>query len=687
VELAGVVSIDLVPRRRARHATEKDMNNRIKPAATHLSQFTQRPLAAAFALACAWPVHAQGDLTSLSIEQLMQVSVSGASKYEQRQDEIAAAVSVITRNEIRQFGWRTIDDALASLPGLSITYDRQYSYLGARGFGLPGDYTSRVLVMINGNRLNDPLYDSAPTGRSVPLDIDLIERIEFIPGPGGAVYGQNAMFGVINLVTRSAMEVGAEAAAAYEHPQATREGRASWGGRLGESTELLLSASAMRSRGEDRFYDYGAAGVSGVASGLDRERDAEFFASLRSGRWDFDFVYSDRRKDDPTGAYLSDPLVAGQYQVDRYLVSQLQYRQDLGGDHLRLVTRLFGGEQTYRGFLSYGSPYEFPTDAQWLGAEARLLYTGIAGHTLLFGVEGQDNRREDQYVNDLADPANNFAIERSGYRHGLFAQDDWRISQALSATVGLRVDRNNKTKTKFSPRAALIWRSTPSTTLRALYGRAHRAPNTYERDFGDGLSQVANPALGGESIETWALVADHRVGRDLTLRLSAYRWTLDDIITLGIDPISGIPQYQSGAPVRATGGELSVDRTWAGGARMRGSLSLQDVQQSDGKRLPNSARTLLKLNASMPLPWAGLRVAYALQYTSARLTLDGSDLGGYALSDLVVAADGWLPGLALTLGLHNLFDKRHEHPGADTNWQNALEQDGRSVRLKAVYRF
>ena len=663
------------------------MKHNTKQAAKHLCQFTQRPLVVALALAFAWPVHAQSDLTSLSIEQLMQVSISAASKYEQRQDEIAAAVSVITRQDIRNFGWRTIDDALASLPGLSITYDRQYSYLGARGFGLPGDYTSRVLITINGNRLNDPLYDSAPTGRLLPLDIDLIERIEFIPGPGGAVYGQNAMFGVVNLVTRSAVEVGAELATAYEHPQASREGRASWGGRLGESTELLLSASAMKSRGEDRFYDYGAAGISGVAAGLDGERDREFFASLRSGRWAVDFIYGDRSKADPTASYLSDPLVPGQYQDDRHLVSQVQYQQNLGGDHLQLTARLFGGQQRYRSILSYGGPYSYPTESEWLGAEARLLYTGIAGHTLLAGVEGQDNRREDQYVYDLANPGNDIAIERSGDRYGLFAQDDWRISQALSATLGVRVDRNNKTGTQWSPRAALIWRAATATTLKALYGRAHRAPNAFERDFDDGTSQIGNPALRGESINTFELVADHRVGRDLALRLSLYRWTLEEIITLGIDPVSGLPQYQSGAPVNATGAELSADRTWAGGARVRGSLSFQDVKQSSGGRLPNSPRTLAKLNASAPLPWAGLRAAYEVQFTSARLTLDGSELGSHALSNATLVAEGWLPRLTLTLGLFNLFDKQYGDPGADINWQNALERDGRSVRLKAVYRF
>src|SRR5687767_52272 len=147
------------------------------------------------------------DMEVPSLESLMETTVTSASKYTQRQDETAAAVTVITRSQIKAFGWRTLDQALASLPGIHITYDRQYSYLGTRGFGLPGDFNTRVLLAINGNRANDVVYDAALLGREFPVDMDLVERIEFIAGPGGAVYGQNAMFGVINVITRNGSQM------------------------------------------------------------------------------------------------------------------------------------------------------------------------------------------------------------------------------------------------------------------------------------------------------------------------------------------------------------------------------------------------------------------------------------------------------------------------------------------------
>lgn len=86
------------------------------------------------------------DLSQLSLEDLLNVKITGASKYAQKQSEVAAAVSIISRSEIKTYGWRTLAEALSSLPGIYSTYDRQYSYLGTRGFGVPGDYNARILL-------------------------------------------------------------------------------------------------------------------------------------------------------------------------------------------------------------------------------------------------------------------------------------------------------------------------------------------------------------------------------------------------------------------------------------------------------------------------------------------------------------------------------------------------------------
>lgn len=616
-----------------------------------------------------------------------------AAKYEQKQSEVAAAVSVITRDEIKAFGWRTLDQALASLPGIHTTYDREYTYLGTRGFGLPGDYNSRVLLAINGNRVNDAVYDAAMIGREFPLDLDLVERIEFIPGPGGAVYGQNAMFGVINVITRSgALIDGGELAAAWQSPQAMREGRVSWGKMLDNGVDVMFSASGMRADGEDLLMTFPGADAygfptSGVAAGLDGERDREFFARVGLGPWAMDFVYGNRRKDNPTATYRSDPLVHGQSSRDEYVLTQLKYQDSFAGDTLDVLGRLFLGSERWTGLYQFeGAPSNSAGRGDWHGAEARLLYKGVRNHTLMLGLEMQANRRVDQTYDDLTTPDIETEVRVSGWRVGIYAQDEWRLSDTWSTTLGLRVDRNDVTGTQLSPRAALIWQATPVTTVKALYGRAHRAPNAGEWAFDDGASLIANPELAGERIDTLELVVDHRLANDFNVRGSIYQWTMQDIITL-VDIGGDLSQFQSGGQVEATGVELSADKTWDSGSRLRGSVSWQDVAFASGGELTNAPHWLGKLNYSSPLPWAGLRLGYELQYDARRLTNDGTYTDDAWLSSLNLSASNWARGLEVSLGIRNLFDQRYSHPASGRNWQNALEQDGRNVRVKLEYRF
>jgi outer membrane receptor protein involved in Fe transport len=648
------------------------------------------PLAICAALAVAPMAQAAKptDLSSLSLEQLLQVTVVGATKYEQKQSEVAAAVSVITRSEIKTFGWRTLGEALASLPGVSTTYDRQYGYLGMRGFGLPGDLNTRTLITINGNRVNDPVFDQGPNGRDFPLDIDLIERIEFIPGPGGAIYGQNAMFGVVNVVTRGGADLdGTELSLAQENLTRQTEVRASWGRRFDSGLEMLLSASVLHAKGQDLYFDYGASGIAGVARGADGEENRQVMVQVANGAWTAHFIAGHHRKYDPTAAYQSDPLVPGQLQQDERSVGQVQYQDRFAGDTVQLLARLFAGSEHYTSTLNFGGPFAGPANGEWAGAEVRLLLTRFDGHKLMFGTELQNNLKQDQYNLNLNHPENNISIRNKSYRTGVYVQDEWRIASTLTATLGLRFDRDKVSDWQASPRAALIWNPSTESTVKALYGRAHRAPNAFERDYRDDTTQVANPALSGETIDTVEWIVDQRLRTDFAVRASAYQWAMRDLVTLGIDPISGLSQYQAGGRIKARGLELSGDKTWSGGARLRGSVSLQHVADAAGAQLPNSPTVLSKLAFSSPLTFGGLHAGYELRHNSARRTLDGSTLGGYVISNLSLSTQSVARGVNLSINAYNLLDKRSAQPGSRTNWQNAFAQDGRSLRLKLDYSY
>src|SRR5882762_8363251 len=119
------------------------------------------------------------DLTALSLESLMQIEVPkvyGASKIDQKASQAPASVTVVTSDEINKYGYQTLGDVLQSVQGFNVSSDRNYQYLGVRGISL-GDFNSRVLVMVDGHRINNNLTDGAFIGNEFILDMELADRV------------------------------------------------------------------------------------------------------------------------------------------------------------------------------------------------------------------------------------------------------------------------------------------------------------------------------------------------------------------------------------------------------------------------------------------------------------------------------------------------------------------------------
>jgi iron complex outermembrane receptor protein len=142
------------------------------------------------------------DIGDASLEELGNIQVYSASKRLQSTSDAPASVTVITADDIQKYGYRTLADILESVRGFYITYDRENSFLGVRGFGRLGDWNSRILLLIDGHRINDNVNGDAFLGTEFLLDVDLIERIEIIRGPSSSLYGADAFLAVINVVTR-----------------------------------------------------------------------------------------------------------------------------------------------------------------------------------------------------------------------------------------------------------------------------------------------------------------------------------------------------------------------------------------------------------------------------------------------------------------------------------------------------
>ena len=154
---------------------------------------------------------AQSSLPDLSLEDLMKLDagqVFGASERLQPVTEAPASVSFITAEEIARYGYRTLADILRGVRGMYVTDDRNFSLIGTRGFAKPGDYNSRILLLVNGHRVNDNVFGQAEIGAEFGLDPAMFERVEIIRGPASSLYGDSAFFAVVNVITRTGASLG-----------------------------------------------------------------------------------------------------------------------------------------------------------------------------------------------------------------------------------------------------------------------------------------------------------------------------------------------------------------------------------------------------------------------------------------------------------------------------------------------
>ena len=266
------------------------------------------PRAVFAAIAALAPLHgfAAGEdkLSDLALEDLLRVTVSSVTRFEQPTTEAPASVTVIDNDELRQHGYRNLAEALATVPGVYTSGDRNYTFLGVRGFNRPGDYGTRILLLTDGARRNDPLYDQALLGNESPVEIDWVKRLEFVSGPASAIYGANALFGTANAVMLEGGDIDGTRITLDGGTSATRRLNVMAGQRLEDNRDWFVGFAAYKSHGEDLYFkDFDNGTTNGHANGLDGESYQKAYAKYRWGHWRLTGNYSWRDKNDPAANF------------------------------------------------------------------------------------------------------------------------------------------------------------------------------------------------------------------------------------------------------------------------------------------------------------------------------------------------------------------------------------------------
>ncbi|MFM0389938.1 TonB-dependent receptor [Paraburkholderia dipogonis] len=621
----------------------------------------------------------------------MRVTVSTASRLEQPISDAPAAVVVLTAKDIRDFGWRTLADALASLPGLYVSYDRDYAYLGARGFQRPGDYNSRFLLLVDGVRINDAVFDQAPIGTDFPVDMDMVERIEYVPGPGSAAYGSNALFGIVNVITKTGKTLQGPLVAVAAGSFGEKRARASYGWHGSNDADVVLSASSYVRSGQDLYYpEFDTADQNhGVAQGLDYDRAQNFLGKFAYGDFGLSMGYGNRTKgvpNAPYGAIFNTPYST----TDTHSFINGSFHHAVN-DGLQVAAEVYWGRYDYRSPSLYApGPVENVDGdhALWYGGDVHAILTSIPKNKMVFGVDYTRDAQRDQYNYNVDPYSLLLNDQRSSNRAGVYAEDELQLPANFSLNVGLRYDQETVSGGNVSPRLALAYKASPRDTFKLVYGQAYRAPNAYELYYAvPGVGgQLANPSLKAEHITTNEFIYERQIGVSGRATLSLFHYDIRDLISETTAP-SGLYIFENVNRANANGAELSYEQRFAGDARIRASYSWQIARDSNsGAVLQNSPRNLAKLNLVLPVFGNVARIGTEIQCVSSRLAEQGH-AAGYCLGNVTVGSSRLISHADVSFSVYNVANARYTDPAGPGFTQDVIAQQSREFLVKLVYGF
>jgi iron complex outermembrane receptor protein len=541
--------------------------------------------------------------------------------------------------------------------------------------------------------VNDNVYGSGFLGTEFPLDLDLIDHIEVVRGPGSSLFGTNAIFGVINVITRRpagpyTVEVSGDAGSFL-----ARTGRITGSVAHGRLSGLL-SGSLYESAGASRLFfpEFASAENNrGFADNLDGDRYLHLFSDVQYGGLRFQGLYASRKKIVPTAPYATNFNDPGTRTTDTDGYFDAEYRRRLGSQ-TDLDLRVYYDHYDYFGTYAYGgsdSPSRFlnydSSVADRSGVEVAL-DRQIGRHRLTFGANYEYSFRVDQKNHNAGEP---LALNdhRTPWLTATYAEAEFKLPRNFSLRGGGRFDYFDAYGVAFSPRAALVYSPSLGTTLKYIYGRSFRSPNAYESYYADGISQElpAQP-LKKENIQSHELVFDQSVTSWLGITLDGYYNNLDHLIDWTTDPANDRARAVNVGQDRGKGLEFELNAKHASGLDMRASYALADsYDQIDRHRLDNSPLQQGKLNATIPVTRRGF-AGVELLYFSAQQAYQETRVPPAFLTNLTFSTKPLWGGWELSASCYNALDRQWFSPMGPNDTQAAITQDGRAFRFKLSYR-
>ncbi len=632
---------------------------------------------------------AQGNpATDLSLDSLLNTRISAASKYSQPSADAAASITILTSDDLRNGGFRNLQDALESVRGFYSTDDGNYPYLGSRGFSRPSDYNNRILLLVDGHTLNEQIWGGAPVGADLPISFEAIERIEIVRGPGSAMYGSSAMFAVINIVTRRGQDLGGTVVSAGIASGLDRQGEITSGfsfagGRASAMISMLASASEGR---RNTLAEY-----PGIVSAPDFEKRGGILSSLLWGGASVRAGFRSSETAVVTGAYDSDPSDSRNRTIDRNFWLEAGFHTQLS-PQIHFVGRTYADSYRYSGFYAAAAAEPFSDRGSSTSGGAELLVTiePLSWYRLTTGAE-VSRAVEVEYTEIQFSPIR--VSDKAPFSTAaVFAENELQLKRGLKLVAGGRLEVRQRFDAAAAPRIAIVAQPREATTVKLLYGRAFRAPSPAEAEL-DTDFYASNPALTPEWIETIEVEFRERIGKRAIVEASAYRYHLSDLIN-PVDTEGGNSiRFVNVDKAHALGVDVQADVGLGGPLSARAGYGFQHADDPiSGESLTNSPAHIG--TAEIVARGArGLRSSIRFRSESGRPTQAGSATRPFTRLDFHAAFSPMAGGPAtgtkgarISLGISNLFAAHYSLPAGMEHRQASILQAGRVASVRIEWR-
>jgi len=556
-----------------------------------------------------------------------------------------------------------------------------------RGFSLPGDYDSHILFMVNGHNIADNIFDyMLYVGNEFPIDMDLIKQIEIIRGPGSALYGSNAMFATINIITKPPGEAPTLALTTDLGSFGEKKGQVTATASFG-SAKLLFSGSVYNNAGESPLFfpSYNTPQTNyGEAIHMTGEKGYHFFSTLAWRNWTITAAFAGDSRIQPISwgpTIFNDP---GTKFDDQRNFIDAAYERKIAGGTLRWRTYYdsfhFEGRGDYA--LANGAVEDNRQSemGDWVGTQLTYRTRPFFAGEITLGLEGDIDIRSFLTDYDMSPvPIEYLNTSHPDRSLALFVQDEKKLSKRWTLDVGVRIDKARLHRDFASPRAALIYQRS-EWTYKFLYGRSFRNPSAFQLFYGDGIADAANPVLRPEWTDTVEVDAERKLGKRMNLQVSAYGYELHDFL-LGVYLPDGLLQYQNSGLIRAQGLELEINGRPTNWLETTMSYAIQRARDDSG--LENSPRHLAKVRLALPLG-RKFDLSSGMQYESSRWTLAGNSLKPVYLADFTLTSKHLLPDMDVRFGIRNAFNLSYSDPIALNPAVDSMPQPGRTFFLELI---